>query len=130
MPSSIGLFTSFACSACSLRGSAKNPIPNAFRKQKAASAPVSASAAAPTGRTILVNVSFKPKPRSSDCRVSHSLTKPLNGGRAEIASTPIRKRMAVVGIFLMRPPSFSVFFVCVENIMEPAPMNNNPLNTE
>ncbi len=55
------------------------------------------------------------KLRSRDCRSSHSLTKPLNGGSAEMESTPIRNRRAITGIFFIRPPSSSIFFVCPEN---------------
>jgi len=90
----MGLFGYFACSACSLLGRARKPIPKVFKKQNAASAPVRASAAAPTGSTILISVTVELNLKSRDCRSSHSLTKPLNGGSAEMDSKPIRNSSA------------------------------------
>ena len=41
--------------------------------------------------------------------MSHSLTNPLSGGRAEMATAPIRKKKAVFGIRLISPPISSMF---------------------
>src|SRR5659263_302789 len=86
IPISIGVFASFACSACLLLGRARNPIPKNLRKQKAARAPVNARTAALMDNIIMGNDSFKLKPRSSDWKVNHSLIKPLKGGKAQIES--------------------------------------------
>ena len=73
-------------------------MPKALTKQAAASAAESASIA-PTAGTSIFN------PQDGNCglskiawKVSHSETKPLNGGSAEIATQPTRKAKAVCGM--------------------------------
>ena len=77
-------------------------------KQAAASAAASASIA-PTAGTI----SLRPHCGSSGLsrmawNISHSETKPLSGGSAEIARQPPRNRKAVSGMRWIRPPSCSM----------------------
>src|SRR5262249_5095384 len=85
---------SVAFSAAGVRARPRKVIPNAFTKQAAASAAESASNA-PTVGTKSFN------PHDGNCglkriawNVSHSETKPLSGGSAEIATQPIKKRKA------------------------------------
>ena len=104
--------------------------PKAFTKQPAASAADSASIA-PTAGT---------RNFSSHCgslgltriawNVSHSETKPLNGGSAEIATEPARKAMAVSGIRWIRPPRRSMSRWPVAVSTAPAPKNSRLLKTE
>ncbi len=61
-------------------------------------------------------------------KVIHSLKKPLNGGRAEMASEPVRKKKAVCGMTLMSPPYSSMFRVWVSAMTAPAPRNSRALN--
>ena len=73
-------------------------MPNALTKQAAASAAESASSAPTAGIR-----NFNPQAGSCGlCRmawkVSHSETKPLSGGSAEMAMQPIRKVKAVSGM--------------------------------
>jgi hypothetical protein len=68
-------------------------------------------------------------PSISDWNVSHSLTNPLKGGRAQMDMEPTRKKRPVTGITFMRPPIFSMSFVPVPSRTEPAPMNKSALNT-
>ena len=79
-------------------------MPKARTKHAAASAADSASSA-PTAGTI----SFRPQ--DGNCglsrmawKVSHSETKPLSGGSAEIATQPTRNTNAVCGMRWIRPP--------------------------
>ena len=80
------------------RGRPRKVTPNALTKQAAASAAESASSA-PTAGTISL------RPHCGSCgltriawKVSHSDTKPLSGGSAEIAAQPIRNTTAVCGM--------------------------------
>ena len=76
----------------------RNPIANALTKHVTASAAVSARPAPHKANTIFTSVEGNSADRSIVCNVSHSLTKPLNGGIAEIASAPTKKVPAVHGI--------------------------------
>ena len=105
-------------------------MPKARTKQAAASAAASASKA-PTAGTRNFN------PHDGSCglsriawKVSHSETKPLNGGSAEIATAPTRNAKAVAGMRWMRPPSRSMSRSPVLVSTAPAPKNNRLLNTE
>src|SRR3989339_193568 len=100
--------TSTASSAFLLLERDRNVMPKALTKHAAASPPVNAREAAAIPRKILKKPELLRAPRKSACRVSHSLTNPFNGGRAEIAMEPIRKQAAVYGIFFISPPSFSI----------------------
>ena len=83
-------------------------IANTFTKHVTASAAVSASPAPHSAKTIFAPVEDSSAERSIVCSVSHSLTKPLNGGSAAMDSVPTRKPSAVSGIHLIKPPSRSM----------------------
>src|ERR1700694_1544093 len=83
-----------ACAAAGARGRPRKVTPNALTKQAAASAAESASNA-PTAGTKNFN------PHDGSCglrriawKVSHSDTKPLKGGSAEMATQPTRNAKA------------------------------------
>ena len=59
----------------------------------------------------------------------NSLTKPLSGGRPQMATAPTRKQSAVHGIALARPPRWSISRVCVAWITEPALRKSRALNS-
>src|SRR5258705_9714158 len=89
---------SAAAFAAGERGRPRNVTPNALTKQAAASAAERASSAPAAG-----TVSLRPHCGKSGLtriawKVSHSDTKPLSGGSAEIAAQPIRKASAVCGM--------------------------------
>jgi len=77
----------------------------------AAKAPASPSSDARTGKKKCMPVLPVSIPRRIATKVIHSLTNPFKGGSAEIATAPIRKYAAVQGIFLIKPPSCSIFRV-------------------
>ena len=60
---------------------------------------------------------------------SHSETKPLSGGRAEIAAAPTRKQALVTGSRWISPPNRSMSRSCVACSTAPAPMNSRLLNS-
>ena len=99
--------TSLACSAASLRGRPRNGMPKARTKQAAASAAVSATPAPTAGARIFSVHCGKLGLSSTDCRIIHSETKPLSGGRAEIAAAPTSMKSPVAGMRLRSPPSRS-----------------------
>ena len=83
--------TSCACAATDVRGRPRKVTPKALTKQAAASAAESASMAPTAGTMIL-----RPQEGSAGLsriawKVSHSETKPLSGGSAEMAMQPVRK---------------------------------------
>src|ERR1019366_3466626 len=91
------LSVSFAFAAAGVRARPRKLTPNALTKQAAASAADNASSA-PTAGTRNFN------PHDGNCglsrmawKVSHSETKPLSGGSAEIATQPTRNTKAVCG---------------------------------
>ena len=105
-------------------------MPNALTKQAAASAADSASAAPIAGIR-----NFSPHCGSAGLtriawKVSHSETKPLSGGRAEIAAQPNRKVVAVTGIRRISPPRCSMSRSPVAVCTAPAPKNSRLLNSE
>ena len=102
-------------------------IANTFTKQVTASAAVSASPAPHRANTIFAPIEDSSAERSIICSVSHSLTKPLNGGSAAIESVPTRKASAVSGIHLIRPPSWSMSRVPVCVSTAPTPKNSSAL---
>src|SRR5207249_2921351 len=69
----------------------RKPMAKALTKQVTASAAVSANATPHKANAILTGVEVSSALRNSACRVSHSLTKPLNGGSAEMESAPSKK---------------------------------------
>src|SRR5690348_8184083 len=92
------LSVSFAHSATDVRGRPRKLMPKALTKQAAASAAESASSAPTAGTSNF-------SPQDGNCglnnmawKVSHSETKPLSGGNAEIAAQPTRNRNAVCGM--------------------------------
>ena len=122
--------TSSAFSAAGLRGRPRKVTPNALTKHAAAKAAAKASSA-PTAGTII----FRAHCGSSGLcntawKISHSETKPLNGGSAEIATQPTRKTKLVSGIRWMRPPSLSMSRSPVDVRTAPAPKNSRLLKNE
>src|SRR5260221_7332696 len=89
---------SCAASAAGLRGRPRKVMPNALTKHAAANAAARANMA-PTAGTIIFRAHCG---RSGLCstpwKISHSETKPLNGGRAEVGNTPEEKKKAGDGI--------------------------------
>ena len=63
----------------------------ALTKQVTARPAVNARAAPHSAKPILIALEDRTAERRIDCKVSHSLTKPLNGGRAAIESAPTKK---------------------------------------
>ena len=126
-PISMSLGDSFASFASCERGSARKVIPNAFTKHAAARALVRAKTANATIRSS----SRKGLARAVDWKkawkIMSSLTKPLNGGNAEMETAPIRKRRAVLGIRLIKPPISSMFRVPVALTIEPEVMKRRLL---
>ena len=105
-------------------------MPKALTKQAAASAADSASSA-PTAGTM----NFRPHCGSCGLsriawKVSHSETKPLSGGSAEIATQPTRNTNAVCGMRWMRPPRCSMSRSPVAVSTAPAPKNSRLLKSE
>ena len=119
--------TSPAVSAALLRGRPRKATPNALTKQAATSAAASASMA-PTAGTMIFSAHCG---RSGLCstawKISHSETKPLNGGSAEMATQPISTTKLVCGIRWIRPPSLSMSRSPVEVSTAPAPKNSRLL---
>src|SRR5262249_53232876 len=119
-----------ARSAAGVRARPRNVTPNALTKQAAASAADSARSAPTAGTRNL-------RPQEGSCglsrmawKVSHSETKPLRGGSAEIAAQPTRNTKAVCGMRWMRPPRCSMSRSPVAVSTAPEPKNSRLLNTE
>jgi hypothetical protein len=113
-----------------VRDRPRKVTPKALTKQAAASAAERAKSA-PTAGTA----NFSPHCGKSGLsriawKVSHSETKPLSGGSAEIATQPTRKQNAVCGMRWIKPPRCSMLRSPVEVSTAPAPKNNRLLNTE
>ena len=83
-------------------------MPKALTKQAAARPLVRASSATATGMSTATSDRGMAAPPRSAWNTSHSETKPLSGGSAEMAAAPTRKNSAVRGMRLMRPPSSSM----------------------
>ena len=66
---------------------------------------------------------------SSAPNTTHSLTKPLSGGRPTMATEPTRNATAVSGIRRASPPSRSISRVPVARTTAPAPRNSRLLNS-
>ena len=119
-----------AAAAAGVRGRPRNVTPNALTKQAAASAADSASSA-PTAGTR----NFRPHDGSCGLsriawKVSHSETKPLSGGSAEMPTQPTRNTNAVCGMRWMSPPRCSMSRSPVAVSTAPAPKNSRLLNSE
>ena len=128
MPAIIDGGASVACSAWGVRGRPRNVTPNAFAKQAAARPPVSASIAAEKTMPSPAGPWKRLAPPRRAWKVSHSLTNPLSGGRAEIATAPSRNSPAVQGMRRASPPSSSMLRTCVRQRTLPAPRKSRPLN--
>ncbi len=102
-------------------------MPKALTKQAAANPLASASIATATGISTATSRLGMVAPPSRAWNTTHSETKPLRGGRAEIAAAPTRKKRAVRGIRLMSPPISSMLRVWVAWSTEPAPRKSRPL---
>jgi hypothetical protein len=125
MPSNIGAGDSVACSAWDERGRPRKVTPKALTKQAAASPPVSASMEAAKAAASPEAPPSRTPPRSSAWNVSHSETKPLSGGRPEIAAA--RGNSQAVRACARQPPSSSMLRWWVRLSTLPAPRNKSPL---
>ena len=105
-------------------------MPKALTKQAAASAAESASRAPTAGTRNFSSHCGSAGLSRIAWNVSHSETKPLNGGSAEIAAEPMRKANAVRGMRWISPPSRSMSRSPVAPSTAPAPKNSRLLNSE
>src|SRR3989344_4116344 len=121
------LSCTFSC--VSARGRARNVVPNALTKHAAARPPVRAREAALARKIIFEKTGSAAMPAKRLWKVSHSLTKPLNGGRPEMETAPMRKKAAVHGMTLMRPPYSSILRVCVAWTTDPAERKRSDLKS-
>jgi hypothetical protein len=85
------------------RGNASVPVPTALTNVAAASPAVSATAATAAGIASCSTGTDRPA-RTRAWSNTHSLTKPLKGGRPMIATPPTANRAAVAGIRRVSPP--------------------------
>ncbi len=93
-------------------------------------APPSARRSAPTAGARIFSVHCgKLGLSSTACRIIHSETKPLSGGRAEIAAAPTSMKSPVAGMRLRSPPSRSSRRSPVAVRTAPAPKNRRLLNS-
>ena len=114
----------------SVLGRPRKVMPNALTKQAAASAADSANAAPIAGaRNFSTHCGTWGLSRIA-WKVSHSETKPLNGGSAEIAAEPMRKAKAVSGMPWMSPPRRSMSRWPVAVRTAPEPKKRRLLKTE
>ena len=94
-------------------------------------APPTTPAVAPTAGTMNLSAHCGSSGlRRIAWKISHSETKPLSGGSAEIATQPTRKTKAVCGMRWIRPPSCSMSRSPVAVSTAPAPKNSRLLNSE
>jgi hypothetical protein len=105
-------------------------MPNALTKQAAASAAESASSAPTVGTRNFSSHCGSAGLSRMAWKVSHSETKPLKGGSAEIAAEPMRKASAVRGMRWIRPPSRPMSRSPVAPSTAPAPKKSRLLNSE
>ena len=76
------------------RGVPRKTAENALTKHATASAPMSASAGAATAAPSIAAPPLAPvSARKLAREISHSLTKPLRGGRPEIATAPRERKL-------------------------------------
>jgi hypothetical protein len=117
--------TAFAAPA--VRSCPRKTTPSTLVKQASASPPISAS---PAAATLATRSAVAASPlRNRAWKTSHSLTKPLSGGRPTIAAEPTRNAAAVSGIRRPRPPSRSSARVPVARTTAPAPMRRRLVNS-
>ena len=128
MPSNIDPGDSVAAAASGERGNARNPVPAALTNVAAARPAVSAMTAIASGIATATMTTGEGTPWKSDWSRSHSLMKPLSGGRAMIATAPIMKNTPVAGMRRMSPPRRSRSRSPVARTTDPAARNNRPLN--
>ena len=126
-PIIMSLGDSLASFASCERGSARKVIPNAFTKHAAASALVSANTANEAIKITSRNGLAKAVDWKNAWKIMSSLTNPLKGGNAEIETAPIKKRMAVLGMRLIKPPISSMLRVPVALTMLPLVMKRRLL---
>jgi hypothetical protein len=105
-------------------------MPNALTKQAPASAAASASNAPTPGTRNLSSHCGSAGLSRIAWKVSHSETKPLKGGSAEIAAQPTRNANAVFGIRWIRPPRRSMSRAPVAVSTAPAPKKSKLLKSE
>src|SRR5690606_40967409 len=92
-------------------GSPRNTIPKALVKQKIASPPISDNAAIDPTMSMEWKRLAPERLPNIPIYIRYSEIKPLNGGSPQIASDPVRNRMAVHGIRFIRPPVCSILRV-------------------
>ncbi len=103
-------------------------MPKARTKHAAASAATSAMIAPTAGvSSFSVHCGNCGLSRMA-CSISHSETKPLSGGSAEIAAQPTSMKKPVAGMRLSRPPSRPMRRSPVAVSTAPAPRNSRLLN--
>ena len=105
--------SSLTFSACSLLGSPKNAMLNNFVKQRIAIVPTSASPASARIEIISIPRLSTSAPFNIPKYIKNSLINPLNGGKPQIATEPIKQSAAVFGIDFKSPPRTSMFLVWV-----------------
>ena len=79
------------------------------------------------GRASCTNGSVISSACISDLNMAHSLTNPLNGGRAATESTPIRNTAERPGMVRASPPSLSMLPSPAARRTVPVPMSSNAL---
>ena len=99
-------------------------------KQVTARPAVRAKSAPEIANTTLIGVDESTAERRIVCSVSHSLTKPLKGGSADIDRTPTRKKALVHGMHRTMPPRRSRSRVPAPASTAPVPTKSSALYTE
>ena len=117
-----------ASAACSERGRARKPTPNAFTNVATASPAVRATVATAIGITTAVATPPAARPCTRACSSSHSLTNAGPSGNADPASAPSPNAAVVPGMPGRSPPSESRSRLPVACSTEPAARNSSVLN--
>src|SRR5271157_2651947 len=107
-PASIGRGTSWASPLSFERGRARKTDPNALTKQAAERALVSAKRARQMKIRTLKSGFATATEEKKEIKIRISLANPFRGGRAAIATAPIKKRADVYGIRCTSPPICSM----------------------
>ena len=105
-------------------------MPNALTKHAAASAAEQARVAPTAGTSNRATHCGSCGLKRIAWKVSHSETKPLKGGSAEMAMHPARNATAVAGMALISPPRCSMSRSPVALSTAPEPMNSRLLKSE
>ena len=95
------------------RGSPWKITPTTLVRQARANPPITARLRMADRLAMNTVVRSSGTPRKPPMKTKNSLTKPLNGGRPEMARDPMRKVTAVTFIGLIKPPKASMVRVPV-----------------